>query len=108
MSPQREEKLIDYPTPRAWAHDSDFQRDFEGREKYLGIAAQKWPMMRLGVETVKPDVHLHNFVEPIVGHPVTDAELVGTLETVASRLALRPKQLDASLWEFLRAGPGAV
>jgi hypothetical protein len=35
--------------------------------KHLGLAAYKWLTMRLGVETVKPDVHVHRFVESAVG-----------------------------------------
>ena len=100
--------LTDQESLRNWAHNSDFHRDFEGRVKNLGIAAYKWLAMRLGVDTVKPDVHLHNFVEPIVGHPVTDEELVRVLEHVAHQLDMRPRALDASLWEYQRGGPGSI
>lgn len=100
--------LTDYDSLRAWAHNSEFHRDFEGRVKNLGIAAYKWLTMRLRVDTIKPDVHLHNFVEPIVGHPVTDVELVRVLEEVARELGIGPRALDASIWEYQRGGPGAV
>lgn len=100
--------LTDYESLRSWVHNSDFQRNFEGRVKFLGIAAYKWLSMRLGVDTVKPDVHLHNFVEPIVGHPVTDDELVRVLEHVAHVIGVRPRVLDASLWEYQRGGPGSI
>lgn len=103
-----ESDLNDYNSLKAWAHSSDFRRDFEGRVKYLGIAAYKWLTMRLGVDTIKPDVHLHNFVEPIVGHPVTDDELVRVLESVAGDLGMGPRALDASIWEYQRGGPGTV
>lgn len=100
--------LKDYESLKAWAHNSEFRRDFEGRVPYLGIAAYKWLTMRLGVDTIKPDVHLHNFVEPIVGHPVSDTELVSVLERVASDLGIGPRALDASIWEYQRGGPGTV
>ncbi len=93
---------------RAWAHSSEFHRDFEGKVKNLGIAAYKWLTMRLGVETVKPDTHLHNFVEPVVGHPITDGELVRVLEQVAAQLGVSPRVLDMSIWEFQRGGPGTI
>jgi hypothetical protein len=97
--------LITHDALRAWAHDSDFHRDFEGRVRNLGIAAYKWLTMRLGVETVKPDAHLHNFVERVVGHPITDGELVRVVEHVARDIGLSPRQLDASIWEFQQGGP---
>jgi hypothetical protein len=52
--------------------------------------------------------HLHNFVERVVGHPVTDEELVPVLEDVARQLGMPPRQLDASIWEFQRGGPASV
>jgi len=93
---------------RDWVHRSDFHRDFEGRVKYLGIAAFKWLAMRLGVETVKPDGHLHKFVETALGHRVTDDELVRLVEAAARRLGLSARQLDISIWEFQRGGPGTI
>lgn len=103
-----ESDLTNHESLREWAHNSEFHRDFAGRVKNLGIAAYKWLCMRLGVDTVKPDLHIHNFVEPIVGHPVTDEELVRVLERVAHDLGTGPRALDASIWEYQRGGPGAV
>lgn len=100
--------LTDHDSLKKWAHASDFRRDFEGRVKYLGIAAYKWLTMRLGVDTVKPDVHIRNFVEPIVGHPVSDDELVRVIERAAPEIGMTPRELDASIWEYQRGGPGAV
>lgn len=44
-----------------------YEPDFRGRVRYLGNAACQWLRMRLGVDTVKPDVHMHNFVKHAVG-----------------------------------------
>ena len=93
---------------REWAATSEFHRDFEGRVKHLGIAAFQWLTMRLGVDTVKPDVHLRRFVEKIVFHGVSDEELVRVIQEVARRLELSPRRLDWSLWEFQRGAPGAI
>lgn len=51
-----DEGLTTTKTLTQWAHRADFRRDWEGRAKYLGIAAFQWLRMRLGVDTVKPDV----------------------------------------------------
>jgi hypothetical protein len=92
---------------REWARRNDFESDFEGKVKGLGIASYKSLVMRLGVDTVKPDVHLHNFVEHVVGHGVTDDELVRVVEETARRIGASPRQLDASLWEYQRGRTGA-
>jgi hypothetical protein len=88
---------------RAWAQGSEFTRDFEGQVKHLGLAAYKWLTMRLGVETVKPDVHLHRFVESAVGHPVGDDELIRALEAVAQRIRRPAARLDWAIWEYQRS-----
>jgi len=60
--------------------------------------------MRLGVDTVKPDVHVRRFVEVVVGHRVSDAELIRVIEKAARRLGLPARLLDLALWEHQRGG----
>jgi hypothetical protein len=84
---------------RAWAQRSDYLRDFAGRVPGLGPAAYHSLLMRLGVDTVKPDVHVRRFVEEVVGHPVTDAELVRAVTEAARRLGRSARELDAAIWE---------
>ena len=85
-----------------WARASDYDRDFKGRVKGLGYAIYNWLVMRQGVETVKPDVHLHRFVERILGRTIGDEELVRLLEQVASDMKLRAYELDWRIWEYQR------
>lgn len=75
---------------KAWAERSDYEKDFKGRVKFLGPAAYRWLLMRLGVDTVKPDVHLRRFVERVVGHSVGDDELVRVVSEAPRRLVGRP------------------
>ena len=55
--------------------------------------------MRLGVETVKPDVRLRKFVEAVVGRAVSDNEIVEAVTQAAAHLGLSARQLDWSIWE---------
>jgi hypothetical protein len=95
---------------RAWAEKSEFERDFEGQVRFvadgrtngLGPAVYNWLVMRLGVETVKPDVRLHRFVETAVGRRVSDSDLVSAIESAAKRIGASPRQLDWSIWEAMR------
>src|SRR5207253_881411 len=41
-----------------WARSSEFGRDFAGQVRGLGPAVYNWLVMRQGVETIRPDVHV--------------------------------------------------
>lgn len=84
---------------RHWAWTSDFEKDFKGKIRGMDFAIYKWLVMRQGVETVKPDVHLRRFVESIIRHNFTDNELVDVLEKVAKHLDLKAYELDWRIWE---------
>jgi hypothetical protein len=90
---------------QAWAANSDFERDFKGRIPGLAFAVYKWLVMRQGVETVKPDLHVRNFVEGIVRRSLSDADLVAALEQVARLLGIKAYELDWRIWESERGGP---
>jgi hypothetical protein len=91
---------------RDWASTATFN-EFEGQVKGLGPAIYRWLVMRLGVETVKPDVHVLRFVARAVGRPVSESEAVEGLEEAAKRLGVKANILDWSIWEYERsAGSG--
>jgi hypothetical protein len=56
--------------------------------------------MRLGVDTIKPDVHVLRFVSSAIGRRVTQDEAVTSLEEVARRLGISARTLDGSVWAF--------
>lgn len=97
--------VTDQQALRTWAENSDFKRDFEGKVKGLGAAAYQWLIMRQGVETVKPDVHLHRFVASVLSREVSDWELVHLLERVSTELGVKAYELDWRIWEYQRGGP---
>jgi 3-methyladenine DNA glycosylase/8-oxoguanine DNA glycosylase len=87
---------------KTWARESEF-KDFEGKVKGLGPAVYRWLIMRLGVQTVKPDVHVLRFVSRAIGRPVREGEAVAGLEAIASRLGVKAAILDWSIWEHERS-----
>ena len=87
---------------RRWAKESDFERDFRGKVKGLAFAIYKWLVMRQGVETIKPDVHVKNFLRNVTGRTLTDQEAVSVLEQVATELQRPANELDWSIWEKQR------
>jgi hypothetical protein len=100
----REISVVDQESLRRWAQRSEFKRDFEGRVKGLGIAVYHWLVMRQGVDTVKPDVHVRRFAEAAVGRSLSDEEVVEVVTDAAHRLDLTAYELDWRIWEASRGG----
>jgi hypothetical protein len=95
--------VIDQPSLSAWAHRSEFRRDFEGRVKGLGPAVYQWLVMRQGVDTVKPDVHVWRFAEAAVGRPLDDEkDVVEVVTRAAETLGIKAYELDWRIWEASR------
>ncbi|MPZ92497.1 MAG: hypothetical protein GEU68_12805 [Actinobacteria bacterium] len=76
--------------------------------KGLGIAAYCWLVMRLGVDTVKPDSWFHAFVRRVLGRDLSDTELVQVMTEAAHRVGRNARELDAGVWELERGGPGTI
>lgn len=95
---------VDQEALKAWAEQSDFKRDFEGRVKGLGIAVYQWLVMRQGVDTVKPDVHLWRFAEAAVGRPLSDLDVVEVVTRAAEQIGIDAYELDWRIWEHSRGG----
>jgi hypothetical protein len=102
----RERDVTDLAALRMWAAAST-QEEFVGHIKGLGPAVYRSLVIRLGVDTIKPDVHVLRFVSAAVGRPVTQDEAVGSLETVARRIGTSARTLDGSVWAFQAGRAGA-
>ncbi|MBI2170308.1 MAG: hypothetical protein HYU28_12540 [Actinobacteria bacterium] len=100
----RECAVTDLDGLRTWARSSTFEGDFAGKVKGLGPAVYQWLVMRQGVETIKPDVHVRRFAEGVLDRPLSDREIVDSLEAIAVRLGMPAYELDWAIWEAGRAG----
>ena len=96
--------VVDGASLKAWAHASEFRRDFEGRVKGLGRAVYQALVMRQGVDTVKPDVHVRRFAEAAVGRRLGDADVVEVVTRAARVLEIRATELDWRIWEASSSG----
>jgi hypothetical protein len=94
--------VSDLESLRRWAEMSTYKEDFEGRVPGLGPTVYNWLVMRLGVETVKPDVHILRFVESTLGRRTSADDAVTVVSAAAKRLGLRAYELDWRIWEFQR------
>jgi hypothetical protein len=96
--------VTDAESLRRWAETSTFKADFEGKVKGLGLAVYQALVMRQGVDTVKPDVHVRRFAEAAVGRRLNDGEVVELVSEAATRVGLRAIELDWRIWEASRSG----
>jgi hypothetical protein len=99
--------VIDAEGLKSWAHRSDFKRDFSGRVKGLGPAVYQWLVMRQGVDTVKPDVHVRRFAEASVGRPLSDQDVIEVVTRSAGQLGIKAYEFDWRIWEAARGGPAS-
>jgi len=91
---------------KKWISEADFDTDIKGqfktKEHSIGIALFQWLRLRLGVDTVKPDVHIVNFVSNATGRKVTQQEALDSLLEVARQTKRQASLLDAAIWHFQR------
>jgi hypothetical protein len=100
---------------KAWARRAEFARDVHGaallkgkksngRNVHLGvgIAIFKWLQLRLGLESVKPEVGVLRFVERVVARKVREQEAAAALEQIARQIGVPARLLDAAIWEHGR------
>ena len=100
----RERNVTTLRRLRTWATKSQ-QEDFVGHIKGLGPAVYRSLAMRMGVDTVKPDVHVLRFVSGAIGRNATQAEAVDGLTDVAARLGVPARDLDWSVLQFQKGLP---
>jgi hypothetical protein len=96
-----------------WFRNTDFEADVKGKfktqEHSIGFVLFHWLCLRLGLETVKPDVHVRNFVRNVIGRAVPDREIVTALTAIAHRLPSQERRayrLDAAIWHWQQQGRG--
>ncbi len=91
---------------KKWVTEADFKKDIKGRfktkEHSIGIALFQWLRLRLGVDTVKPDVHILNFVAIAIGRNVKQQEALDGLIEVSKQTNRKASLLDAAIWHFQR------
>jgi hypothetical protein len=93
------EPVTDHASMRKWAEKSEFERDFKRKVKGLAMAIYKWLTMRVGVNTIKPDVHVHDFLQEAAKRRFSNKEAIAVLEKVAREINRQAFELDWSIFE---------
>ena len=97
-----------------WLADADFEHDIKGKFKSqhhsmghsrghsMGFAIFHWLCLRCGIDTIKPDVHVLNFVEEVIGRKPTPQECVEALTGIANQQRRECYSLDSAIWHRQR------
>jgi hypothetical protein len=70
----------------------------------FGLAGFQYLRMLFGAQTVKPDVHIINFVSELLGRPLTPVQALNIMERAAALVHLPLREVDAEIWRE-RAAP---
>jgi hypothetical protein len=96
--------VVDQPALERWAARAEFDQDFRGHVKGLGRAVFQWLVMRQGIDTIKPDVHVRRFAQAAMGRTLSDREVVDLVTAAAAKLGVPARELDWRIWEAARRG----
>ena len=88
----------DQPSLHAWAKQADFERDFKGKVKGMGIAVFHWLLLRCGFSTIKPDVWVINFGQRVLGKRIPEDRLVTAFNAIAPLIGESLETLDVTIW----------
>ena len=94
--------VTDQPSLHAWARQAEFERDFKGKVKGLGIAVFHWLQIRCGVSTIKPDVWVIKFVQRVLGRRLSEKTLVALFHEIAPLVGESLNVIDATIWHYER------
>ena len=79
-----------------WARPGDYLA-VEARN--FGLAGFQYLRMLFGASTVKPDVHIINYLTEVLGRRVSDVHAVYILERAAELAGIDAIRLDVTIWE---------
>jgi hypothetical protein len=94
--------VTDQPSLHTWARHAEFERDFKGKVKGLGIAVFHWLQIRCGVSTIKPDVWVIKFVQRVLGRRLSEKALVALFHEIAPLVGESLNVIDATIWHYER------
>jgi hypothetical protein len=97
--------VVDQQRLSRWALRSTLKNDFEGRVEGLRPAVYQWLVMRQGVDTVKPDVHVRRFAEAAVSRKLNDRDVIELTTKAARSIGVKAFELDWRIWD---ASPGGA
>lgn len=67
----------------------------------IGIATARYLAILLGIDTVKPDIHIIRFISQSIDRKVSEEEAVDLLTKAAKEMRESVARIDNSIWQFM-------
>lgn len=103
-------RFITYNTENNFQNELEGMKDWAKRSspkdyrnfgvKGIGLATFQYLRMLLGVQTVKPDVHIKNSIGIVLNRDVNDFEAIEFIEHASEKLGLPATVLDHNIWRY--------
>jgi hypothetical protein len=86
---------------RAWAAAASPSDHAKLHIHGFALAGFQYLRMLFGANTCKPDVHICNFVEQVIGRRMAPAAVCSLIEDVARAEQLNARDLDIAIWTHM-------
>lgn len=90
----------DLESMKQFASSPNFYKDIQ-KVKGIGIATARYLAILLNIDTVKPDVHIMNFISNALGRKVKEQEAIDLLTVVAKEMNKPVAIIDNSIWQYM-------
>jgi hypothetical protein len=94
--------MDDLEAMKIWANNAK-KGDFIWNIKGIGPAVFQYLQMLLGIDTVKPDVHIMNFLYKVTERKFKEFESIKGFKEIAEYMGIRVADLDYSVWNYQRS-----
>lgn len=85
---------------RKWATDLDLKNNDLIKIKGIGIASVQYLRILLGIDTVKPDIHIKKSIKNIYDKNLSDTATIKFIEKVSMEMGLNTRMIDAFVWNL--------
>lgn len=93
-------EVNDLESMKQFAESPHFYKEIQ-KVKGIGIATARYLAILLNIDTVKPDVHIMNFISNALGRKVKEQEAIDLLTVVAKELDKPVTIIDNSIWQYM-------
>jgi len=85
---------------RQWAENLDFNNNELNQIKGIGLASIQYLRILLGIDTVKPDIHIKKSINKVYATKINDISTIYFIENVSKKMGINARKIDQFVWEL--------